>query len=123
MTCAALSALNARSSASLASRARSSGDLLPRAACSVNTGVSPRRTTAAAAAGDAEALGAGAALLEEAMDGAAGTLLAAGRALGAGSGGAVGADGGASGASSGSALTEASAEGASAAGATDATTG
>jgi len=51
--------LNARRSASLASRARTSAGLFPRATSKVNTGVSDKRTTPDAELGAVEALGAG----------------------------------------------------------------
>jgi hypothetical protein len=87
---AALAVLNARWSASLTSRARTSGDLLPRAASNVNTGVSARRTTPEAelgkgdalSAGDAEALSAGDA--EGLGGGDAGAALVGEDTLGAG---------------------------------------
>lgn len=78
-------ALNARVRASLASRARSSAGLLPRGPSNVNTGTSPRRTTAEAELGKADALAAGAA--EALGGGGAGAEAAlAGGALGGGAG-------------------------------------
>src|SRR4051812_38005660 len=85
-------ALNARAKASLASRARSSAGLLPRGPSNVNTGASPKRTTAEAEAGIADALGA---IDADALGGGAmGAALVADDALGAGTRAGAGTGGG-----------------------------
>ena len=109
-----MSALNARCKASLASRARTSADLLPRGTANVNTGASPRRTIAGAelfstdALGDVDAikLGGGATGSSLARGGATTTGAGAGAGAGAGGGAEIAGTGGSGSVSAADALAE-----------------
>src|SRR5450432_3334703 len=92
VTAPALSVVKARCSASLASRARSSGVLLPRGTTSVNTGASAKCTTAEMAAeelgaADTDALGVGG---DVAAEGTAEPLSTGSALTGSGGGGGSG---------------------------------